>query len=216
MRSKIHEGWMQFAAAIILITWALLGPAFGAPVPCAGQDLDAAKSAQSDAAGTLQSVVNFIKGGDQSTKDLVGKWFGAKDQATIDKVRDIFGRALQFVGNVRFYCLYENDGSLTKKVKAPDGTLVIKDVSGNLLGYVYPTDTTTVYLGLAFYSAPSIGFKSKLGTLVHEMTHYWLVGLTSDIYYGYDKSLALASSDPSRAQKNADNYSYFVEDWLSK
>jgi hypothetical protein len=53
------------------------------------------------------------------------------------------------------------------------------DASGGLFGYVYPTDLGKIYLGLNFFKAPaSTGYDSKLGTLIHEMTHFWITGKT--------------------------------------
>jgi hypothetical protein len=129
---------------VALSTCLSLKPAVGAPVACVGPDLDAAKTAQADASGTLQSVLNFLGSGDDDTKELVRKWFGSANQETLSKVSGVFSRASQYVSNLQFYCLYENDGSLVTSVQAPDGTLTVKDMSGALLGYVYPADMTTV------------------------------------------------------------------------
>ena len=74
--------------------------------------------------------------------------------------------------------------------------------------YTY-SGTTTVYFCSAYFSAPTLGSNSKMGTIVHEMSH--AVAYTDDIEYGAEDCKALAKEYPSQAIKNADNYEYFSE-----
>lgn len=67
----------------------------------------------------------------------------------------------------------------------------------------------TVYFCSAYFSAPTLGSNSKMGTIVHEMSH--AVAYTDDIVYGERACQSLAQADPSQAIKNADNYEYFSE-----
>jgi Lysine-specific metallo-endopeptidase len=122
-------------------------------------------------------------------------------------------RSAQWLNSVAFFCLYENDGSYTKVIPSVDGAIVI-DTAGSLFAYVYFNDLAKMYLGLAFFNAPATGYNSKLGTVIHELTHFWLTGNTNDIKYGKADCLQLARTNPTSALKNADNYEYFVEDWL--
>jgi hypothetical protein len=188
-----------------------------APTPCASSDRQIASIAQSDADGTLQAVLNFINGDDQETQALLTKWFGRKDKTTVDTVSGVFVRSRRWLSTVSFYCLYQNDGSMTADVTTPAGVISV-DVSGGLFAYVDPTDLTKVYLGLRFFKAPgSTGYDSKLGTLIHEMTHFWITGNTNSAFQDiYNKAdcLRLAANDSEKALKNAQNYEYFVEDWL--
>jgi peptidyl-Lys metalloendopeptidase len=82
------------------------------------------------------------------------------------------------------------------------------------------TDLGKVYLGLKFFEAPaSTGYDSRLGTLVHEITHLWITGntnRTSAEVYPKAECLILARTNPVGAQNNAQNYEYFVEDWLMR
>ena len=75
-------------------------------------------------------------------------------------------------------------------------------------------------LGLKFFEAPaSTGYDSRLGTLVHEITHLWITGntnRTSAEVYPKAECLILARTNPVGAQNNAQNYEYFVEDWLMR
>ncbi len=77
--------------------------------------------------------------------------------------------------------------------------------------YVYPDEPYKVYLCGAFWSAPTIGTDSKAGTLVHESSHFTVLGGTQDHAYGQTGAKALARNNPGRAVRNADNHEYFAE-----
>jgi len=192
-----------------------IAPAQADPVPCAGSDLAAAKVAQRDAKGSLDAAVNFLRGNDARIQQFVLRWFGRGDQTTVNTVVLVLKRTSDWVNSVSLYCLYANDGALVESVKAPDGTIVLRDTAGDTYAYVNPGDLTKINLGLKFFTAPATGMDSKLGTFVHEVTHYFLTGNTEDIRYDKDMCLQLAQHDPDSALKNADNYEYFIEEWLA-
>jgi len=77
--------------------------------------------------------------------------------------------------------------------------------------YVYPNDATTVYLCAAFWKAPTSGWDSTPGVIVHETSHFNVIGGTQDYVYGNAGAKSLATSNPDRAVANADNYEYFAE-----
>ena len=199
-----------------LILFVCTGPAFGTPVPCVNGDLTSAQMAQNDAKGTLTSVVNFLNGNDQKSQQLVLRWFGKNDQNTVATVVSVLSRTSNWVANVSLYCLYQNDGTLTDPGTAPDGSIILTDTSGDLYAYVDPGDLTKINLGLRFFNAPAVGMNSKLGAIIHEVTHFFLTGNTDDIKYGKSDCLQLAQQDPNSALKNADNYEYFVEEWMAQ
>ncbi|TPO13740.1 M35 family metallopeptidase [Mesorhizobium sp. B1-1-5] len=203
--------------ALIFAAFLVFGlPAAAASsVPCMGSDLTGAETAQADAKGTLNSAIHFLAGGDAKTQQLVTRWFGRSDQATVAAVSSVLSRTSDWVDKVALYCLYENDGTLVDSVTAPDGSIILRDTAGSTYAYVDPGDLTKINLGLAFFNAPAIGVNSKLGTIVHEVTHYFLTGNTDDIGYGKDDCLQLAKDNPESALKNADNFEYFIEEWIS-
>ena len=56
---------------------------------------------------------------------------------------------------------------------------------------------------------PLIGYDTKLGIIIHELSH--AVARRDDIVYGQYDCKQLAIKDPKAARDNADNYEYFVE-----
>jgi hypothetical protein len=189
---KEMAGLMKVLGRALPLVWYLficLMPATAAPVPCVGNDLTAAQMAQADAKGTLASVINFLTGNDDKSTQLVLRWFGRNDQTTVATVISVLSRTSDWVANVSLYCLYNNDGSLTETVATPDGSIVLADTAGDTYAYVDPSDLTKINLGLAFFNAPATGMNSKLGSIVHEVTHFFLTGNTDDIRYGKDQCL---------------------------
>jgi peptidyl-Lys metalloendopeptidase len=77
--------------------------------------------------------------------------------------------------------------------------------------YVYPSKPYRIYLCSVFWSAPMTGTDSKAGTLIHEMSHFYVVASTDDYVYGQSGAKSLAISDPNKAVDNADNHEYFAE-----
>lgn len=73
----------------------------------------------------------------------------------------------------------------------------------------------TIYLCESYFAASLTGTDSKMGTIVHEMSH--AVAMTDDVrlngisVYGQSGCLNLASKYPTLAANNADNYEYFSE-----
>ena len=81
----------------------------------------------------------------------------------------------------------------------------------NYYAYVYPNKPYEIYLCKVFWTAPMSGTDSKGGTLIHEMSHFYVVASTEDYVYGQTGAKALAISNPDNAVMNADNHEYFAE-----
>jgi peptidyl-Lys metalloendopeptidase len=78
--------------------------------------------------------------------------------------------------------------------------------------YVYPTQPYKIYVCKVFWQAPALGRDSKMGTLVHEMSHFNVTAGTDDWVYGENGAKSLALTNPTNAVDNADNHEYFTED----
>ena len=77
--------------------------------------------------------------------------------------------------------------------------------------YVYPNRPYEIFLCKVFWTAPMTGTDSKAGTLIHEMSHFYVVASTDDWVYGQTGAKSLAITDPEKAITNADNHEYFAE-----
>lgn len=77
--------------------------------------------------------------------------------------------------------------------------------------YVYPNQPYNIYLCKYFWLAPMTGTDSKAGTLIHEMSHFYVVASTEDYVYGQSGAKNLAITNPDQAIMNADNHEYFAE-----
>lgn len=84
------------------------------------------------------------------------------------------------------------------------------DESG-VYAYVYRSRPYDIFLCPGFDAANIDGTDSRAGTIIHELSHFTILGGTDDHAYGQRAAQALASSDPDRATGNADNMEYFAE-----
>lgn len=101
-----------------------------------------------------------------------------------------------------------------------DENVVFEDVSGNsshqcqtAYACVWPNDPYRVFLGTGFWGAPEIGEDSKAGTLIHELSHFTVLGGTSDHNgtYGIAACKSMATNTPANAVNHADCIEYFAE-----
>jgi peptidyl-Lys metalloendopeptidase len=83
--------------------------------------------------------------------------------------------------------------------------------TSSTFAYVFPTQPYKIYVCQAFWNAAIDGTDSRTGTLIHEMSHFDVVGGTDDVVYGQSAAKALAASNPDAAISNADNHEYFSE-----
>ncbi|MBJ6764480.1 peptidase M35 [Myxococcaceae bacterium JPH2] len=77
--------------------------------------------------------------------------------------------------------------------------------------YVYPDNPYRIFVCGLFWSAPTTGTDSKGGLLIHEMSHFTILGGTDDWAFGQAACKALAASNPAKAIDNADCHEYFAE-----
>ena len=96
---------------------------------------------------------------------------------------------------------------------------------GGTYAYVYPTDSATIYLCPPYFELPVLSdatflevFNSgtRAGTIIHEMSHYDVVGGTNDNCYNRDVCSEFAINSPNQAAHNADSFQYFAEDTYLK
>jgi len=84
----------------------------------------------------------------------------------------------------------------------------------NYFAYVYANEPYRIYVCRVFWQVSDLGRDSRAGTLIHEMSHFYVVASTSDYVYGETGAKDLALTSPDEAIFNADNHEYFAEDQL--
>jgi len=162
---------------------------------CVGDQLNTAKAAMKKAKGALDKAIAAIDSKDDATSRKLIEWFGARSSADGGKVRQVLVGSRVFADGAVYLCAIKSDVRL-----------------GEYYAYVRPDKAFVITLGNFFFSASDSGFSSKLGTLIHEMTHFTVVGAAKDPkIYGVDEAKALARTNPDEAMKNAENIEYFVE-----
>lgn len=121
-------------------------------------------------------------------------WFGTTQAGARDRIRDRIHQLLEL-----------NDRYTEANFRRSE------DPSPGIFAYVRPADPSKVFLDDAFIKAPPVGINSRAGTLVHEMSHFRIVGGTRDHAYGQVRCRLLARSRPDLALENADSFEYFIE-----
>jgi Lysine-specific metallo-endopeptidase len=163
--------------------------------PCQGNELTVAEATLREAKTAIDKAVSVIDKPSNLDLRRLETWLGIKSSSEATGVRDKLVRTRAFIDGVVFLCAVKTDVKI-----------------GDVYAYVRPDKSFVIVLGSFFFSAPESGFSSKLGILVHEMTHFTLAGATKDPkIYGIDEAKKLAKSSPASAQQNAENFEYFVE-----
>ena len=100
--------------------------------------------------------------------------------------------------------------TMKRSIKTTEYTLCCgsKECKNNWYGYTYK-GSTKIYLCKLFFEAKLKGTDSKLGVIVHELSH--AAACTDDHEYGQRRCKELAKRDPKKACNNADSYEYFAE-----
>lgn len=190
---------------------------YGTFIECEYGDLEAVLRAQEAAGRALETILRYVDKPDARTRVLLQRWFGSDHPENRSEVGFVLGRSKAWLGSgLRFKCLYRNNGEgLAPLEDGHSGEVIgVQDRSDRLFAFIRLDDMRTIYLGLRFYEAASNGWDTTWGTIIHELTHFWISGSTDDHEYGRKHCLALAKSEPEKALQNADNYQYFVEEWV--
>jgi len=169
-----------------------LTPAVKQTLLAANTNCDATENSQIASAtttGTTQARNSKNCLAANSCNALVTRWFGGNTY--YNYVSTTFNNIYNSIlGGINAYCNPAGCGA-------------------NVYAYVYPNDPAkTVYLCGAFWSQPL----ERANTLVHELSHFTVIGGTQDYTYGITSCLALARSNSNQASHNADNICYFSDE----
>lgn len=127
-------------------------------------------------------------------------WFGAYDAARYDRVANNFSAIYNALANEE-----------TLKIHCADKTEDNCYPLSNTFAFVYPSHPYDVYVCPLYWKVPPLGMDSQADTLVHEVSHFYVVAGTSDYTYGAPSCKHLALTDPAKAIANADSYGYFAD-----
>jgi peptidyl-Lys metalloendopeptidase len=147
-------------------------------------------AARNGASAYAADAVNYFSASQNGARYVT--WFGAYDSARYNTARTHFSniKTATDTAAINFDCTCTDAGTYA---------------------YVYPNEPYNVYLCGAFWSSPTTGTDSQAGTLIHELSHFTVLGGTDDYVYGQSGAKSLAISNPANAVMNADNHEYFAE-----
>jgi len=138
-------------------------------------------------------------------------WFGRWDAVRAKLVRSTISALKNHIRTSKITYVCERNG--------------VASCDGSTYAFVYPNDPSTIYLCNLYFDLPNLSdatflevFNSgtRAGTIIHEMSHYDIVGGTNDNCYNRDVCSDFARSSPNGAAHNADSFQYFAEDTYLK
>ncbi|NVJ61955.1 MAG: hypothetical protein HWE27_16305 [Gammaproteobacteria bacterium] len=174
-------------------------------VPCFGEKKEKVENLRALAQNALEKTLKVLK--DKNREDSVSfgmmDLLGINSSDKVSKAVDLYTSLKDFLALPSFQCTvtseYENY------------------MDGVVIGYIYPdNDHFFIYLTTEFFELEEEGFQSKLGVLIHEMSHFHITQsanyfLKQDEVYELHEALSLARNDPDNAISSASNIQYFFE-----
>ena len=165
-----------------------LGPAYRS---CSATRQTQIKTALTSAQSYATGAYNFLASNPRSTARYT-RWFGKFTTTRHSFVKGHYSRMKNAMASKRF-------------------TFDCNCSKPGVFAYVYANRPYQIWLCPVFWRSPNTGRDSKAGTLVHEASHFDIIGNTDDWVYGVYDSRWLALYYPDLAIRNADSHSYFVE-----
>lgn len=190
---------MKAVTTILALALAIALPAVSlraAVVECDAQQRTIAGHALTEAKLISKNVAVSLRDGDAATAIKLTTWVGAVNSAQAATVADRLDKISAAAIGVTFKC--DNQTPLKRPTYAR----------------VLAANAFEIILGTLFWTSPETGFSSKPGTLVHELSHFYLTGHALDPEkgkYGTKPALELARTQPHLAIQNAENIEYFTE-----
>lgn len=166
--------------------------------------LQKAVSGAFDALSAATVAINSSNGAYQ-------RWFGIWDPVRAKQVRNTITALKTHIrtSKITYFCAQNGE----------------QNCDAGTYANVWPNDPTTIYICQNYFNLPMLSdsdfqevFDSgtQAGTIIHEMSHYAVVGGTDDNCYNRGVCTDYARRLPHRAVQNADSYQYFTEDAFLK
>ncbi len=170
-------------------------------VACPSAQEKIANNSLEEAKKGMDYAIRQLKASDATTMKKYKLWFGVGSSSNLQEVLGVLQSSRGKSNSVSIMCMNSSPKELGD---------VYAYVSTNVASY-------TIVVTEHFFRSMDFGFNSKMGILIHELSHFYLTGKTghADGKYGLDSvsaSKALAKADPVGARKNADAYEHFIED----
>lgn len=163
---------------------------------------DASQQAQIDTALTAAEVMateaaqalNSTPVGQRATAERYTTWFGSYLSSRYTTVSTHFNAIQDATANkaLKFSCGSPRCGRTT-------------------FAFVYSGSPYEVFLCPQFWEAELTGTDSRAGTIIHELSHFTILGGTDDHQYGQSSAKQLGATDPNKAINNADSHEFFAE-----
>jgi hypothetical protein len=160
----------------------------------------AARALNTDEADVLGRRLAQERNWVRNSLDASGRWNEADQQY----LQDVFGDSSPVAREHVTEVLNRMDALIGSYL--PDNFRV--DITSGIPAYVITNDPNTVYLGESFFDLTA---NHQTGVLVHEMSHFDLIGATDDIALGGAAALSRTLMlPPTQALGNAQSYSIHV------
>lgn len=173
---------------------AKLPPEFASCNASEQAEIDTALTAAETMATTAAEALNSTPVAQRVTAERYTTWFGSYLSSRYISVLTNFN-AIQ-------------DATANKQLKFSCGS---PRCGRSTFAFVYSNSPYEVFLCPGFWSADLIGTDSRAGTIIHELSHFTILGGTDDHQYGQSAAKQLGATDPNRAINNADSHEYFAE-----
>jgi hypothetical protein len=164
--------------------------------------LSNAKSANQAGIKMATRAISAVRSGNSDVK----KFFGSDSSTAQSKARSVLNSAVKVMSNVMLVYPSNCDSSVNAYVYPRGKTCSSPSFSNT--NCTYNSEGQFV-----FYICERLFLRETAShaaiVMAHEGTHM-TSGWTSDHVYGFPKSVDLATSSPSMAQSNADNYMFFI------
>lgn len=171
-----------------------LPPEFASCSASEQTQIDTALTAAETMATTAAEALNSTPVSQRATAERYTTWFGSYLSSRYISVLTNFN-AIQ-------------DATANKQLKFSCGS---PRCGRSTFAFVYSNSPYEVFLCPSFWSAELTGTDSRAGTIIHELSHFTILGGTDDHQYGQSAAKQLGASDPNRAINNADSHEYFAE-----
>ncbi len=154
-----------------------------------------------DAQHALKEKINALEEEGEKEKRRFKNNFGVDDKESRNKIKEVLKKTEDAVNQ------YKKNAAYKRKIRRTS------DYDDETFAYVDPNDPEKkINLEKQFWKARRRGYNSRLGTLVHEITHFADIGATQDHQYSKDGAKFLTrKGNVHLALENADNIEYFIE-----